>query len=549
WALCFTSDIEAFQFDASNTTIKIMVNKPVISNVGIKFEGNSAPMEIQIPNTVINEWEEITFDFSGVIGNSYNLMVLIPDFAARPQDNIIYFDNIQLPTGNVNPDPEPTVAAPTPEVPEEDVISLFSNAYTDVLVDMWSTDWDQASVEDVQIAGNDTKKYINLSYAAIVFETATIDASGMETFHLDIWTPDDTASPAVFNLKLVDFGPDGTYEGGDDSESEVSFTAPVLESQTWVSLDIPMINFGGLNFTDHLGQMFISGDPNTVYVDNVYFYTGGTGPSVPEVAAPTPTVPEANVIALYSNAYTDVTVDTWSAEWDQADVADIQIEGNDTKLYTNLVFAGIEFTSQTIDASNMTHFYMDIWTPDDTADPSVFNVKLVDFGADGVWGGGDDVEHEVTFDENTMDSETWVSIDIPLTDFVNLTTTGHLAQLIISGDPNTIYVDNIYFYDDDSHAQESSLHQENSFYILGSNYPNPFKQTTTINYSMVKPGSVSLSIYDVKGRLVETLVQNDLEPNSYRESWNAENAASGIYFYRLSVDGREIDTKRMILIK
>ena len=546
WALCYTSDIQDFAFNAENSTVKIMVNKPIISNVGIKFEGSAAPMEILIPNTMINQWEEITFDFSGAIGNSYNLMVIIPDFADRPQDNVIYFDNIQLPSGNVNPDPEPTVAAPTPEVPSGDVISLFSNAYTDVTVDGWSTDWDQAFVEDIQIEGNDTKLYTNLTYAAITFETETIDASGMDFFHMDIWTPNDTSAPAVFNVKLVDYGPDGVFDGGDDTESEVSFNETTMDSETWVSLDIPMINFGGLASREHLAMLIISGDPNTVYVDNVYFYTGGTGPTVPEIAAPTPTQLQENVVSLYSNAYTDVTVDTWSAEWDQAEVADIQIEGNDTKLYTSLVFAGIEFTSQTIDATDMTHLSMDVWTPDSTADPAVFKVKLVDFGADGAWGGGDDVEDELIFDENVMDTAAWVSLDIPLTDFAGLTTTGHLAQMIISGDPNTVYIDNIYFYNGDSDVNESSFY---SAYSLGENYPNPFNPTTTISFSLEKAADVTISVYNVKGRLVETLIEGTLSPNFYNQVWNAEDSASGIYFYRLSVDGKEIDTKRMVLLK
>ena len=64
-----------------------------------------------------------------------------------------------------------------------------------------------------------------------------------------------------------------------------------------------------------------------------------------------------------------MAVDTWSADWDQADVTDVKIAGNDTKKYTNLVFAGIEFTSQPIDADAMTHFHMDIWTPDPTTAP------------------------------------------------------------------------------------------------------------------------------------------------------------------------------------
>jgi len=170
-------------------------------------------------------------------------------------------------------------------------------------------------------------------------------------------------------------------------------------------------------------------------------------PDQPAGPAPTPTHDPADVIALFSDAYTTVTVDTWSASWDAADVEDFAVGLDNTKKYTNLVFAGIEFTSTTIDASGMTHFQMDVWTPDATAAPAVFRVKLVDFGANGVYdGGGDDVEHELTFDDNTMATGSWVRIDVPLSDFTSLVTREHLAQLIISGDPGTVYVDNVLLH-------------------------------------------------------------------------------------------------------
>lgn len=275
WALCYTSDIEQFQFNATNTTVKIMVYKTVISNVGIKFEGGSVPVQLLVTNTVINQWEELTFDFSGSIGNTYSTIVIIPDFAPRAQDNVIYFDNIQIPEGNVTPPAEPTIAAPTPTENPADVISLFSNAYTNVTVNTWSAGWDMADVADVQIAGNDTKLYTNLTYAGIEFTSPTIDATAMTHFHMDIWTPDPTALPAVFKIKLVDFGADGVW-GGDDVEHELTFdanTTPALVSESWISFDIPFSNFINLTTRGHLAQMIISGDPNTVYVDNVYFYS------------------------------------------------------------------------------------------------------------------------------------------------------------------------------------------------------------------------------------------------------------------------------------
>jgi hypothetical protein len=119
------------------------------------------------------------------------------------------------------------------------------------------------------------------------------------------------------------------------------------------------------------------------------------------------------------------------------------------KLYTSLSYAGIEFTSQTVDATAMTHFHMDIWIPGGT----IFKVKLVDFGADGVYSppatGGDDKESELSFTPTStppLAVGTWVGLEVPLADFTTLTTRAHLAQIVISGNSGSVYVDNIYFH-------------------------------------------------------------------------------------------------------
>ncbi|MEN9816196.1 MAG: hypothetical protein RLZ32_76, partial [Gemmatimonadota bacterium] len=270
-------------------------------------------------------------------------------------------------------------------------------------------------------------------------------------FRMDLWTPDATAAPAAFRVKLVDFGANGAFGGGDDTEHEVSVTragTPSLVTGSWVSIDLPLSAFSGMTTRGAVAQMVLSGDLSTVYVDNVYFYRVATAQE-PTVAAPTPTYPAADVLSLFSNAYTNVPVDTWSAGWDQADVTDVAVAGNATKKYTNLVFAGIEFTAPRINATAMTHYRMDLWTPNATAAPAAFRVKLVDFGANGAFGGGDDVEHELTFTATStpaLATGSWVTLDIPLTQFAGLVTRGNLAQLIISGSLTTVFVDNVLLH-------------------------------------------------------------------------------------------------------
>jgi len=115
WAGCESlhgSDIGTFSLDATNSTLKIMVYKTVISDVGLKFviPTSGSLGEIKVANTVTNAWEELTFDFSSHIGLpeaiGIDQIVVFPDFdlGGRTQDNIIYFDNISFYSNSVGVD-------------------------------------------------------------------------------------------------------------------------------------------------------------------------------------------------------------------------------------------------------------------------------------------------------------------------------------------------------------------------------------------------------------------------------------------------------------
>ncbi|HRY98026.1 MAG TPA: hypothetical protein P5550_03120 [Bacteroidales bacterium] len=171
-------------------------------------------------------------------------------------------------------------------------------------------------------------------------------------------------------------------------------------------------------------------------------------PNLPATAAPVPTFDPSKVISLYSNAYDNVPVDTWNTHWlySTAEEFFIKINGDDVIRYRNLNFVGIEFTSEMIDATAMTHFYLNLWTPDPTALPKTFKVMLVDFGADGAYGGGDDKSHEIAVTSPTLVTENWITLNIPLSSFTGLTNRNHLAQLVLSGDLPNVYIDNVLFY-------------------------------------------------------------------------------------------------------
>ena len=377
WAGCESqhgADIGSFSFDVSNVTLKIMVWKSVISDVGLKFveaSGEAQP-EVKVANTLINQWEELTFDLSGSIGMGItgiiDQIVVFPDFDlnGRTQDNVIYFDNI------------------------------------------------------------------------------TFSEQG----------------------------------------------------------------------------------------------SGGTG-TEPEVAATDPTQDAQNVISMFSEVYDDVTVDTWRTDWSEASFEDVMIDGNPTKKYTSLNYVGIETVgANLIDATSMTHFHLDMWTPD----ANDFKVKLVDFGADAAYGGGDDTEHELTF--SAPATETWISYDLALSDFTSLLNRDHIAQLILVKAPQgTIFVDNVFFYDDIVGLDDNiSLND----YKLYDNQPNPFSYSTTIKFEIPQQEFTKVSIVDISGRTIATLLNTVMETGSHQVDWNITNEKAGIYFIKIEA-GSFVDVKKCIV--
>ncbi len=95
-------------------------------------------------------------------------------------------------------------------------------------------------------------------------------------------------------------------------------------------------------------------------------------------------------------------------------------------------------------------------------------------------------------------------------------------------------------------------------YHLSQNTPNPFSGITSIQYSVTKPSHVIIKVYDIKGRLVNILIDNRKTQGNYSVDWNGldkdgRELASGVYLYRLSASGRETDTytemKKLIILR
>ncbi len=103
-------------------------------------------------------------------------------------------------------------------------------------------------------------------------------------------------------------------------------------------------------------------------------------------------------------------------------------------------------------------------------------------------------------------------------------------------------------------AVDQALEEAPTTFSLAQNYPNPFNPATTIEFTVPAQTHVSLRIFDIKGRVVATPVDQPLGPGRYRITFEAKDLASGVYFYRLVADDNGVnrgfaETRKLTLLK
>lgn len=169
------------------------------------------------------------------------------------------------------------VPAPTPSRNPADVISVFSDAYTNIAVDFYNGFFEFQTTlggADLNINGDRVIQYTNLNFVATEFKNPTINVSQMTHFHVDIQIREAIDAADFISVELGDFGPNGAFGGGDDTSGRVRFPNTSLSSNQWISLDIPLSSFTGLTGRNNMAQIFFISDAtiSNIWVDNMYFY-------------------------------------------------------------------------------------------------------------------------------------------------------------------------------------------------------------------------------------------------------------------------------------
>lgn len=214
------------------------------------------------------------------------------------------------------------VSAPAPPMlPSQQVISLFSDQYSDITNINYNPNWGQATqVEQIDIDSNTVLKYSNLNYQGTSFEDNTQDVSAMDFLHLDYWTHDAN------NLAIYVISP-GPLENPFDID---------VEQQSWQTVSIPLSAYTVPDL-ENVFQLKITGN-GTVYLDNIYFSAEGAQEQNVAAQVSLEAVQSSQVTTAIVTDQGTVTVtamisdtnsnDTHTITWDTTGVTDYTTQDN-----------------------------------------------------------------------------------------------------------------------------------------------------------------------------------------------------------------------------
>ena len=245
----------------NDAAISKQVNVNATADFASMYEFYSGEVDVDQPVMTGNIGEGISYQYANP--GTYSVKVIAKGGAIETTEYTADFEVTEILA--------PVVSTVTPPAKnDEDVISIFSDAYTDVAGTDFNPNWSQSTIYNAfDLNGDAILQYSNLNYQGIDLGSE-IDASSMEILHLDIWTPDAT-SIDIYPL------PNGVQP------ADERFVTKALTANSWTTINIPMSDFTDQGLpVDKLKQFKFVGS-GTVFIDNIYFYKAPSPTGTPIV--------------------------------------------------------------------------------------------------------------------------------------------------------------------------------------------------------------------------------------------------------------------------
>ncbi|GAA4968582.1 T9SS type A sorting domain-containing protein [Algibacter aquimarinus] len=390
--------------------------------------------------------------------------------------------------------------------------SLFSNSPRRFLVKLADGDLGSTTAQESKTA---------ISHTGSGWESVTADFTiGADLGQPGYNPPNDQFSSIVFfPLFNLDTAVDGWCAGCGDNSA--------LATTTYID---DVTSFAG----DAIGTVPESCSDGIMNQDETGVDCGGVCsacPTPPATAAPTPPARAAgDVLSIYSDAYTDITIDDFDfglcGGTPGLAVNEVMISGNLTQNYLGIGCQGIDIQNNRIDASTFTNLHFDFYTDETNLVGKVFNIKLVDWAGNPTEASSTGLE--VNFNDGTSPAimtGTWVSVDVDITAIGGLVagnlTRSDIAQIHITSNLANAWYDNLYLYKGSPLSTDDFA--KNSF----KTYPNPTQDNWTIETSQGTRIS-SITVFDILGKSVMSI-----EPKDDRVVIDGSELRTGLYFAKV----------------
>lgn len=274
-------DMGSWEFTEENSTVTMMIyQEGFAAPVALKFANATfgAEFETIVENDVADEWVEVSFDMSSLIGSGlapFTQFIFFPSYGPRETGHTVWFDNVVFGAGDP-PAGDPMVSAPEPTIDEAEVLSVYSETYQTNTVTNFNLNSFQGggtiSEIDIEEDGNNTIEIEGLTFYGAEWDA--VDLNDFEYVHFHYWASTSTA----FNFYLID----ATAEipGGNPAEPRYSFGLQggdeTLVQGEWVSVFIPLqhfLDYPSTGYDYDLNDIFqwkFDGNGN-LFIDNVFF--------------------------------------------------------------------------------------------------------------------------------------------------------------------------------------------------------------------------------------------------------------------------------------
>lgn len=390
-------------------------------------------------DTPAGQWTSVDIPLSAFNGYDFSNTQVLRMTMTKTPGNTFYMDNVYFYTTKAPANTMPTVSAPKPTVAASKVRSMFCDEYEPYYnFNCYNNSGVQLSEKTIEGTTDKVLEVKGFRWAHFALGdipgTTTVDLTGLEKIHFDVYVPEGNVTtsvqPGMYNV---------------EAKKEAYSGKQTLTPGKWTSVTLKVADFQavGLTAVNNLTFKDPANKTGLIYLDNVYFFNDGDTPATGAITiplAPTPQTPASDVKAFFTDEYSPLFGKFEPTTYSKATVEVLDHDATHKVCrITNLDWCAVNLGQR--DVSDKGYVHIDLYTP------ASDKVETFNMGFQ-LW--SEPITYETANGDanwRELPADKWVSLDIPLANFVGRDfATGMAGFRIRKTGKGTLYVDNIYFW-------------------------------------------------------------------------------------------------------